>query len=394
MKKMVCFYAVAAHLGGSERSLLEIVRGIAERPERGYFPWVILPKEGALSEKLKEAGVEYTCLPMPEAIFEMSRNAPLESLQHGLFALPKMSLYLAKLSRLIRERKPVLIHTNAIKCHAIGAWVGPALGVPVLWHLRDILPKGPTLWSLQLMRKVPGIHVVANSAATADAFSARDRSIHVVYNGLKASDYLPNRNRAFNRELGVSDDVPIVGILGVLARWKGQMEFLQMAQRLIQDGSPARFVVVGAEIYDTVSDRGFGSELKEEARKMGIADRVLFTGFRPDPALAINGLDVLVHASKKPEPFGRVLIEAMACGVPVVASADGGVLEIADDGKNALLVQPGDPLAMAEAVSKLLSDAELRTRLVEKGRANFLSRFTSDKYVEGVLRLYDSITRR
>lgn len=211
----------------------------------------------------------------------------------------------------------------------------------------------------------------------------------MIHNGLDPKVFFPKRNRIFNQELGVAQDVPIVGIVGVLARWKGQLDFLEMASHLIGRGCKASFAIVGGEIYDTSGERGYEEELKARARELGIEKRVLFTGFRSDAAQSINALDVLVHASVRPEPFGRVIIEAMACGVPLVATAAGGVLEIVDDGESGLLAPPGNPKALGFQVERLLSEPELAQSLASAGNERFLSSFASERCVRSVIEVYD-----
>jgi glycosyltransferase involved in cell wall biosynthesis len=390
--KRVCFYSIATHLGGAERSVLELARGLRARRELGYEPWFLLPKpEGPLIDRLREEGISYDVLALPRSFFTMSRAAPLAAFHKGLSSIPCMGLYLRSLVKLVAVRKPDVIHTNAIKCHALAGLVGPATGVPVLWHLRDMFTAGGTLWALHVLRRVANVRVTANSRATADSFSYRDEAVQVIHNGLDPSIYVRKPNRIFSSALGVSDDTPIVGILGVIARWKGQDLFLNMAKRLIEQGTKARFVVIGAEIYDTRGqDRGLKQALQDEAHALGIAERVLFAGFRENVE-AINGLDVLVHASIRPEPFGRVILEAMACGVPVVAAAAGGVLELVDDGENGLLFAPGNIGEMAHAVSRLLDSKPLMGAISQSARARFLARFTAEQHEQEIARIYDEI---
>jgi glycosyltransferase involved in cell wall biosynthesis len=198
-------------------------------------------------------------------------------------------------------------------------------------------------------------------------------------------------NRIFNEKMAVSVNTPMIGILGVLTRWKGQLEFLKMAKELIRRGSDAMFVVIGGEIYDTGADRGYGLELKIEAERLGIVNRIYFTGFEADPARMINGLDVLVHASIKPEPFGRVILEAMACGVPVAASAAGGVLEFVKNDATGRLFSPGNTVEMADAVEVLTKNAVIRDALIKRARDQFLLKFTTAHHARAVARYYDGI---
>jgi glycosyltransferase involved in cell wall biosynthesis len=211
----------------------------------------------------------------------------------------------------------------------------------------------------------------------------------VVHNGLNAASYPASPNRRYNERFQIPRGAPLVGIIGVLARWKGQPEFIQMARAMIESGSAAHFVVIGDEIYDTGSDRGYGTSLRELAR--GLEGRLHFAGYETDPAVAIGGLDVLVHASIRPEPFGRVVIEGMACEVPVVCAAAGGVLEVVKDRTTGLLFPPGDVNAMGRAVGELISDPGLRRRLARAGREEFLDRFTRERHVEQIVALYRSI---
>lgn len=393
--RTVCFYSVATHLGGAERSLLDLVRALRARPELGYEPWVLAPKpEGPLVDALRSHGIGVEALPMPPAFLAMSRQAPLESFQNGIVSIPGMALYLRGLGRKLAERAPALIHTTGVKCHALGAALGPVAGIPVLWHLRDIFKNGPTLWTLRALRRAAGsgLTVVANSRATAEAFASADSSIRVIHNGLDPAVYFPDRNVGWHERLGIPDGTPVVGIVGVLARWKGQSQFLKMAERLVRQGASARFVIVGDEIYDTQGeDRGYGKVLREEAAALGISDRVLFSGFEHDVSRAINGLDVLVHASVRPEPFGRVILEAMACGVPVVASGAGGVLEFVENERTGLLFGPGNVGEMAAAVSRLIENPRLREQCAEAALSRFLARMTHETHCGAVVSVYDSI---
>lgn len=390
--RKVCFYSVASHLGGGERSLLELAIALKNRPELGYSPWVLLPRaEGLLVDRLRSAGIEHEVIPIPGGFYGMSRASLARALRSGMASLPAMGLYLARVRSRIVEKRPALIHSNGIKCHLLSAAIGPLCGTPVLWHLRDILPPGAVLTTLRALRRGCGAYVVANSRATGEAFSGGSHGFAVAHNGLDPSQYSLRPSKLFHRKWDIAPEVPLVGIMGILARWKGQMEFLRMASGLIASGTEAHFVIIGDEIYDTKSDQGFATELRQECERLSIGNRVHFAGFHENPAEALNGLDILVHASTRPEPFGRVILEAMACGVPVVASRAGGVPEFVRDGLTGILCEPGDIEGMRNAVAALLADSGLREKLVERARVDFLSSYTIEKHSETVAALYDSI---
>jgi glycosyltransferase involved in cell wall biosynthesis len=395
-KKTVCFYQIATHLGGAERSVLTILRGLNENPAWGIAPWVLLPrKEGTLVEELIRFNIEYDVLEMPEYFFKISRAAPVSATMSGIQSLPGMGMYLSQLKWMLEQKRPDLIHTNSIKTHLVSGLLSQNLKIPVLWHLRDILGNGPTLWGLQalmkLNKRVSPFYLVANSRATADSFKMRP--VDVVYNGFDPKEYFPKKNKIFHELFNLPEQAPVVGIVGVLAKWKGQLEFIEMAERMIKAGTGVYFVIVGGEIYDTDGDAGFGQKLWEEAKKRKILDRVFFTGFRKDIPDVINGLDVLVHASTRPEPFGRVVIEAMACGVPVVASNAGGVLELITHNKTGLLVEPGNVKEMSEAVTQILGDHAMAKKFTKAGLDDFHKRFTDKKSLEAMVAVYNKILK-
>jgi glycosyltransferase involved in cell wall biosynthesis len=165
-----------------------------------------------------------------------------------------------------------------------------------------------------------------------------------------------------------------VGLLGTLARWKGHETFLR-AMALIPADVPARGYIAGGALYQTNGSQHSLAELKQLAGKLGVADRVGFTGFVDEPAAAMRSLDIVVHASTEPEPFGLVIVEGMACGRAVIASEGGGARELITVETNALGHAPGDANALAKCITRLATDSDLRRRLGEAGRSTAEQRF-------------------
>ncbi|MCA8957547.1 MAG: glycosyltransferase [Planctomycetes bacterium] len=386
----IAYYCVATHLGGAERSLLDLVTRVGEHTRGWYRPWLILPKaDGPLVDAVRAAGLSHTVLPMPSALLSLSRARPLRALVVSAVAWPMLRAYLARLRRLLDERQPALLHTTGIKCHVLSTRLGRR--TPLLWHLRDIMPNDATRALLRRYAVHPFVHVLSNSYATANAFQPDAEHPSVVSNGIDTEVFTPGDGSAFRAEAGAPPGVPLIGALGVLQRGKGIDSFLQMAAEVLRGGLDARFAVVGDEIYDTGRDRGLRRELEDLAERLGLADRVHFAGFRRDSVQVLRGLDVLVSASTHPESFGRVLVEAMACGVPVAASAIGGSLEIVTDRDSGRLFPPGDVPAMARAVTELCTDPELRAGCIARGRERVLRLYDVERYVAGVVRAYDRV---
>ncbi|MBI4925288.1 MAG: glycosyltransferase family 4 protein [Bdellovibrio sp.] len=392
--KKICFYSISTHLGGAERSLLELVGKLTQREDLWCRPFVLLPKkEGHLMDALRQIGVRHHVIEMPKEILELSRNRKLRSLIQLLLSLKPLRRYIKELKTLLNNEKPDLIHSNAIKCHLISGLFLKDLGIPVLWHVRDILKKGPLLFVLKHLASNK-IHIIANSHATANTFLNSGLSVSVIYNGLDLNYFKKKRNLLLHQKLCLPQSTPLVGILGALAKWKGQIEFIRMAKKMIDNGSEAHFLIIGDEIYDTFSEKGFKEVIKEEIQNLKLKDRIHLLGFQKETNEIINGLDVLVHASIRPEPFGRVIIEAMACEVPVVCSAAGGVLEIVDNGKTGLLFSPGNAKEMAACVFKLLEDKELCNKLTSNALKNVDINFNLHTQTEKIATLYKQILSR
>jgi glycosyltransferase involved in cell wall biosynthesis len=160
-------------------------------------------------------------------------------------------------------------------------------------------------------------------------------------------------------------DAPLrIGIVGRLAPWKGHDVLFRAVAAAFEPGQ-AQVRVIGSALF---GENACAAGLHRLVEQLGIARDVVWRGFQDDVAAELAELDVLVHASTVPEPFGSVIVEGMAAGLPVVAAAAGGPLEIVDHGRNGLLVPPGDPEALADGLRGLAADADLRRRLGAAGR--------------------------
>ncbi|UCC77604.1 MAG: glycosyltransferase family 4 protein, partial [Anaerolineales bacterium] len=186
----------------------------------------------------------------------------------------------------------------------------------------------------------------------------------------------------------LADDDLAVGIVGRLERWKGQDIFLR-AMALVREAVPrAKGVVIGEPVpYDSDYDL----LLRTLCEKLGLSEHVIFSGFRQDVPAVMAVLDVVVLASTSPEPFGRVLIEAMAAGKPVVATSEGATREIVEHGTHGLLVPPGDAQELAHAIIRVLTDREMAVAMGTQGRVRVRERFNMRQLVDGVQAVYDEL---
>ncbi|MGH6692420.1 MAG: glycosyltransferase family 4 protein, partial [Gammaproteobacteria bacterium] len=240
--------------------------------------------------------------------------------------------------------------------------------------------------------------VLAVSDAVARAVRSRDGMLPRVitlHDPIDTRRFHPGvRRERVRQELGLGPGIPVIGLIAHLTPWKGHELFLDIARAVLNALGEARFVVVGGSVYETDGHAGYARTLARRAAALGLSDRVTFLGARHDIPEILAALDVLVHCPTAPEPFGRVLGEAMAVGRPVVAARCGGIPEVVDDGVTGFLVAPGEVGAFASAVIRLLADRTLRDRLGEAGRGRVEERFAVDVHVTAVLDAYRALPAR
>lgn len=369
-------------LGGAELSLLEFARNM-----RGAVG-VVLFEDGPFRLALEEAGVDVAVFDEP-SLTGLTKDAGVPKLR----ALTGIASLVRRTVR--RACDADVVYANTQRAMIVGAIAGAIARRPVVWHLRDIVSPEHFGRLQRLAIKWCGklaIHrVIANSAASAEAFLTLSgvpaERVDVVFNGISEAPFRRHDDVSplvLRDELGLPRDAFIVGSFSRLARWKGQHVLLEAA--LLE---PRMHVaLVGAALF---GEHAYEASLTAFVEQHGIASRVHFLGFRDDVAACMRAVDVVAHTSIAPEPFGRVVVEAMLAKRPVVAMRAGGVLEIVDDGANGLLCQPNSAVALASAITRLRTDTGLRERLVENGYDMARRRFGTESYVDGVRRILSQV---
>jgi len=296
--------------------------------------------------------------------------------------------YALALRRFLRRHRIELVHqNNGFDIAAVP--LCRAMGVPLVAYQRG------NEWHSRLVRRLAPLAscYVANSGATSDdlvALGVPPEIITVVYPPVDLQDFetaapaAPPSRAAHD----VPADAPCFGILGKLQGWKGQTVFLRAARRVLDAHPEARAWIVGDA---PAGEEAFAAELRALAQSLGIADRVVFTGFVADVPGVLRLLDVVVHASVGREPFGRVIVEAMMMGRPVVATDAGGPREIIEHGRTGLLVPRGDEAALADAIVRLLGDRALAGSMGEAGRHEATRRFSATEHALTVQSVYDRV---
>ncbi|RZS87399.1 glycosyltransferase involved in cell wall biosynthesis [Motilibacter rhizosphaerae] len=363
-----------AALSGGEIALLRMLESLD-----GVERHVVLGEDGPLVPRLRAAGIRVDVRPMAEDARGLSRDRVGGRLP--VASAVGTAAYVLRLARELRAERPDLVHTNSLKSALYGSLAARLAGVPVVWHARDrvaddYLP-GPAVRLVRTAARWLPSAVLANSDETLRTLGPLRRPARVVPDPYQPSVAATARG---------GDGPLVVGMVGRLAPWKGQHVFLE-AFAAATAGSAHRAVLLGTAMF---GEDDYVARLHRDVERLGIADRVEFRGFREDVEGELAGFDVLVHASVTPEPFGQVVVEGMAAGLPVVATAAGGPAEIITSERDGLLVAPDDAVALAAALTRLLDDPGLRTRLGSAARARAAD-FAPEVLAPRVLEVYREV---
>lgn len=385
MTRTVLYVQATSEVGGSDIALYRLVSHLDRERWR---PVVVLPRPGPLLPKLESAGVTVHITPMVQL-------RPGFDVGHQARYLARFGPSVLQLARIMRRERAAIVHTNSLfSLH--GPWAALLARVPHVWHVREIpdvptaVVRAATALALRLSDRV-----ITMTDGVARLFSRRQRAggrVQTIYDGIDVTAFSPSvAGSRIRGELGLPADAPLVGFVGRLDPWKGCDVFVRAASEVARSHPGARFLVSGGALAG-YEDHAEG--LEHLAIELGLGGQVLFTGWRyrlDDIPEVMAALDVFVHTSVRPEPFGLVLVEAMATGKPVVAAAAGGVPEVVEDGVTGLLAAPGDWRAVAAAVSRLLGDPEAARSMGEAGRERAVRLFEVGAYARRVEGLYEAV---
>jgi glycosyltransferase involved in cell wall biosynthesis len=379
-KRRVVYLDHTARMSGGEIALLRLLPHLS-----GVEPHVILAEAGPFADALVAQGISVEVIPMPAR----ARAATRGTMRFGGLSLRTVvgsATYTVRIARRMRVLRPDLVHTNSLKAGVYGGIAARSAGVPQVWHVRDriapdYLPRQAVIAIRFLIARLAS-GCIANSQATLRTLGTPGRAVVLTSVVPEVTQRAPTSPTP-DRHGGT-----VFGIVGRLAQWKGQDVFLRAFARAFSNGEQ-RAVVIGSAMFGGEDER-YAAGLVDLVGELGIADRVDFRGFRDDVSAELAGMDVMVHASTVPEPFGQVVVEGMACGLAVVASAAGGPLEIITPGIDGELFPPGDVEHLASLLVELDADPARRARLGKAGIRRSLD-FRPEPVAAGVERFYELV---
>ena len=359
-------------LNGGERSMLACLDEWKARPTAAEFV-AIAPGDGPLFGALTDRGIP---------VAPWSRRPGLDLQESADSDL--------QLLQIVRDLQPDLLHANSLSMGRVVGRLADKLMIPTSAHLRDIIHL-----SSSAMRDLNRNRLlVAVSDATRRSHVDRgldpDRVI-VVRNGVDLQEYFPRpRPGRLRDELQLPEHALLVATIGQIGLRKGQDVLAAAAPLITQQVPEVHFLLIGERSSGKAESIAFERAIAQRFQEAGIADRLHRLGYRHDMPSLMAEIDLVAHPANQ-EPFGRVLLEAAASGLPVVATNVGGTSEIVQDGVTGRLVPPRDPRALADAGSELLADPRLRGSMGRAARSHALSEFSIANAAANLFRIWVSL---
>ncbi|MCD6360386.1 MAG: glycosyltransferase family 4 protein [Armatimonadetes bacterium] len=380
----VAYVDHAAQVGGAEKSLLELVTHL----DRERFEPVVLHQPGAQWVPDEPGDLRFVPVIPGSPIYDAKRDEISPGVTQNIARAFRATSLVRRVCGELARLKPALVHTNSAKMHLIGGAAARLLHLPVVWHVRDLITEpGARRWVVRAVRYVRP-EIVAISEAVAAQFEGLPCRVHHIPNGIPLDRFTPGSPpEGLREQLGLPADALVVGVVARLTPWKGHKTLLRAWARVIERIPQARLLVVGEVAF---WQDGYEQQLRALAEELGVAGHVVWLGFRDDVPDLLRLCNLLVLPSVN-EPFGRVIIEAMAVGLPVVATSSGGVPEIVVEGETGLLVPPGEPEPLGEAITEILAAPERARAMGSAGRERALQRFDVRRVAAQVEELYSEL---
>jgi glycosyltransferase involved in cell wall biosynthesis len=393
-QRVVLLIENSTGIGGSTVSLFRLVSRLREGP---YQPLILFYRDNDYVPRFRELGVGTAFMtgdrgaarrtPVPSA---GKRRKSIASLAKGYRRLFSRDIPEAiQIYELIKKKEVCLVHINGRFSSSRGAILAAKLArVPCLCHIRDFHSfDALDRW---FARGVNAFLYISRAVQVHTERLLPSARGHLVYDGVDQAEFQAYISPTLERErLGLGRGDLVIGNIGRLVEWKGQHVFLEALSRIADEFPGLKALVAGDP--DPPTEASYLERLKGLTRDLGLEARVTFTGFAADVPRFMATLDVLVHSSIRPEPFGLTILEGMAAGRPVVATAAGGVLDLIQEGETGRLVPLGDPYSMSEVLRQILSRREEAARMGEAARRQVAQRFTVEQFAEGVERAYSNV---
>lgn len=384
--RRVLFVDHETRLSGGQRDLVDLVRAL----DRTRFEvHVALPGPGPLADALASHGALVHHVDMGGGLRRVSRW----DLARRPTTIPSHLGAAVQASRAIKslavQLRPDLVHTNSMKSHLLAIPAARSLRVPLVWHIRDILQAGWLRRAMSTAAWLFATRIVSLSRVAAEPFEIGGLAarVRVVHNGVRPQEVQPGAPADWRIDVGADDNDVLVVLVGQIARWKGQDVLVEAAA--LGQLPDVRYAVVGECLFPE-NEGDFDRALRDRVAQLGLEDRFVFAGAVSPIEPVMAAADIVVHCSRLPEPFGRVIVEAMAQSRPVISTTIGAGPELVPD-EAGILIPPDDPRALAAAIARLAESPETRIEMGRAGR-EVAAGFDIAATAAGVVAVWDELT--
>ena len=366
---------------GAERSLALLANGLVKR---GHQVAMAAPGPWAMGADLEAAGIEVTTIPVRSCWLVQYGHQPpwRQAARAARYAMPDRGY--RDLRSWLGSLDPDVVHVNCLP-HLRGAAAARSLGLPVVWHIREILPSGRRRrWFADRLRS-DATKIVAVSEAVAGWLREEGlgECVEVVYNGVDPPPQLPDRTTA-REEFRLKDEGTVVGLFSQLVEHKGALDFVRAAHRAVVAEPTLQFLIAGS------GPPAFVQRVRFEIASGPAAERIRLVPPQDEIWPLLAAVDVVALATRWPDPLPRVVMEAMAAALPVVAYDGGGVAEMVAAGETGIVLPSGNVEDLGAAMLELAGDEELRRRFGDAGCQRAGDLFSVDEHVNRMERAFFS----
>ena len=355
-------------LNGGERSMLAVLQRVRQE---GIEVIAIAPPDGLLATELRRQGVEVHEFSVRD---DQGKRRPREEI-------------LADLRQHVEQLGVDLLHANSLSMGRLTGLLAAELSVPTTAHLRDILSLSKAkIGDLNRNRRL-----IAVSQATKAYHAAQGLNteiIDVIHNGVDSRQFAPrSSSKRLQRELGLAAECHFAVTIGQIGLRKAQDVLIEAVGRVRDDLPNWHFAIIGERNSGKDESRRFEADLLRRVEELNLTGRVHWLGYRLDVDRLFDDVDLLIHPARQ-EPLGRVLLEAAAAGVPILATDVGGTGEIVRHGEEAWLVSADEPALLAEGIKRLADDRSLRETFADRARARAVKHFSVEQAAERLVAVW------
>ena len=379
MKRILYLHA-GAEMYGADKVLLELIKGLDSKEFEAH---VILPNDGVLVEALRQVGAKVSVLDYP--ILRRKYFNPKGIADY----IRSYNFYAKQIALYAREHSIDMVHNNTAAVLE-GIYLKRKLKLPLIWHVHEIIvkPKAISDFINMLMGRYAD-KIVTVSQAVANHIKQspfiKDSQVEVIYNGVDNAVYYPMDASSIREKFDIAQDALVIGMIGRLNAIKGQNDFIEAVEPLLEKNEQAVAFLAGGVFP---GEEWRLEELDKRIASSSVVSQIHRIDYYDKTSELYNMFDIFVLPSIKPDSLPTVVLEAMACSKPVVGYNNGGIAEMVVDDKSGCLVKPNRPQELSNAISLLLDSSEKREKFGRVGYQRQKELFSLESYIKNFSELY------